>query len=133
GHLADIGSLPPEHGDAGNGVPRRAARRLLARSHDAVQLLGHLGVDQIHRALWQLVRSEQGVVGLGYHVDNGVADRSHIELGVVHERLSPLRTPGVISLAIPGNYTRCLMSPADICSRAAPAPAASAPGSHPVS
>jgi len=74
-----------------------------------------------------------GVVGLGYHVDNGVADRSHIELGVVHQRLSPLRTPGVISLAIPGNYTRCLMSPADICSRAAPAPAASAPGSHPVS
>ena len=80
GHLADVGRLAPERGDAGDRVPRRTAGRLLARSHDAVELLGHLGVDQIHRALRQVVRRQQRVVGLGDHVDDGVADRSHVEL-----------------------------------------------------
>ena len=89
GHLADVCRLAPERGDAGDRVPRRTAGRLLARSHDAVQLLGHLGVDQVHRALRQVVLREQGVVGLGNHVDDGVADRSDVELGVVHQRFSP--------------------------------------------
>ena len=46
----------------------------------AVELLGRLGVDQIHRALRQLVLREQRVVGLGDHVDDGVADRGDVEL-----------------------------------------------------
>ena len=36
-------------------------------------------VDQIHRTLRQLVRREQGVIGLGNHVDNGVADAEDVK------------------------------------------------------
>src|SRR6185436_3908156 len=67
-----------------DGVPRRSARGFLAGTHVAVQPLSRLGVDEVHRALRQLVLVEERIVGLGDHVDDGVADRGDIELRGAH-------------------------------------------------
>ena len=43
-----------------------------------VQVHGPLGVDQRHRALDELVLVEERVVGVGDHVDEGVADADDV-------------------------------------------------------
>jgi hypothetical protein len=77
--LADIGGLAAERRNAGDGVPRRTSGRLFARPHDRVELLRRFGVDQVHRALGQVVLREQRVVRLSDDVHNGIADRRDIE------------------------------------------------------
>jgi hypothetical protein len=80
--LADEGRPAAEAGDAGDGVAGRAARGLDPRRHRAVQRLGARLVDQHHRRLGHIVSCEEGVVRWGDHIDEGVADRRDVIVGV---------------------------------------------------
>ena len=73
-HLADELGEAAEGDDPRGGVGGAPARRLDAGTHGVVHLGGALGVDQVHRALHQPELGEQVVVGMGEHVDEGVAD-----------------------------------------------------------
>ena len=84
--LADVGPPAAQRRDAGHGVAGGTARHLDARTHAAVQLLGAGGVDQRHRPLLDPVGREKGVVGMGDHVDDGVADAGDVEFGRGHGR-----------------------------------------------
>ena len=78
GHLAEIGRLAAEAGDAGDGVARRTAGGFHARRHFGVERLRLRLVDQHHGALVEAVGGQEGVVGRGYYVDDGVADRGDV-------------------------------------------------------
>ena len=78
-HLADEAAAPAERGDAGDGVRRRSAARLDPRPHPAVQPFGGVGIDEPHRSLGDPLGGDEGVVGAGDHVDDGIADRDDIE------------------------------------------------------
>jgi hypothetical protein len=84
-HLADIGALAAERGDPGDRVAARAAGHLDAGSHRGVELLRPRLVDQHHAALGQLVRGQEGVIGMGNDVDDGVADPQHVNGSGSHE------------------------------------------------
>ena len=80
-HSPDVGGLAAEAGDAGDGVGGRSARRLDARSHRRVELVGPFGVDEGHRPLDQAVGLDELVGLVGEHVDEGVADPHDVEGG----------------------------------------------------
>jgi hypothetical protein len=84
GHLADEGCPPAERGDAGDRVPRRTTRALDRRRNRLVQRVGARRVDQMHRALGELLGDQKIVVDARHHVDDGVADAENVELGVGH-------------------------------------------------
>ena len=85
-HLADEGAAPAERSQPRHGVGRRAARDLDRRAHGGVERLGARAVDQGHGALGQVLGLEEGLVGLGQHVDDGVADADDVEGLVGHAR-----------------------------------------------
>jgi hypothetical protein len=59
-----------------------------AGTHMIVEARRLFGVDQPHRALGKPFGSEEGIVGGGDDVDDGIADREHVEAGVGHKDLS---------------------------------------------
>jgi hypothetical protein len=83
-HLADEAGAAAEHRDARRGVAGRAAADLAARAHLAVKPRRLLRVDQPHRALVEPLGGEEGVVGGGDDVDDGVADAEDVEASVGH-------------------------------------------------
>ncbi len=50
-----------------------------------VERVGARRVDQRHRPLGEAMRREEGVVGVGEHVDDGIADADDIEGGCRHD------------------------------------------------
>jgi hypothetical protein len=78
-HPPHEGTPPAERGQPRQRVGGRSAGDLHARAHRRVQRVGPLGVDQLHRALHQTVAIEEAVVGVGDHVDEGVADADDVE------------------------------------------------------
>ena len=70
----------------GHRVAGRPARGLDRRPHDPVERLGAFGVDQGHRPLDQRLLLEECLVGMGDHVDNGVADADDVDGGFTHAR-----------------------------------------------
>ena len=85
-HLADIGAVAAERGDPGHRVAGRPARGLDRRPHDPIERLGAFGVDQGHRPLDQRLLLEERLVGMGDHVDNGIADADDVDGGFAHAR-----------------------------------------------
>ena len=78
-------AVQPERGKPGSGVAGRSAADLARRPHRAVEPLGLVGVDQPHRSLGQPLGGKEGVVGVGDDIDDGIADREHVEAGLGHE------------------------------------------------
>ncbi len=60
----------------------------MPRPHLAVERLGARFVDQGHRALGELFLLDEGFVGLGKDVDDGIADADDIECGGRHYKFS---------------------------------------------
>ncbi len=81
GHLADKKRSAAEAGDPGDGIGRRAAGSLDPRGHAPIELMRARLVDEAHRALVQTLRVEEGVVGPGQDIDDGVADRGDVVSG----------------------------------------------------
>ena len=67
-------AAPPRETTPAAVLAARAARHLDAGAHGVVELLGALGVDQVHRPLDEVVGGEELVVVVGEDVDDGVAD-----------------------------------------------------------
>ena len=72
--LADVRRRAPERGDATHRVGRRAATHLDRAAQRLVDLQRPVGVDQGHRALHQVVASDECIVGMSNHIDQGIAD-----------------------------------------------------------
>jgi hypothetical protein len=83
-HLADEGGAAAERGEARGRVAGRSAAEFAPRPHRAVEPLRFGLVDQAHRALGQALLGQEGVSGIGNHVDDGIADRQHINGFFVH-------------------------------------------------
>ncbi len=88
--LADITRPALEGGDSGDGVGSRAAGDLDRRAHGRVEGLGPLGVDQGHGPFAEPVLREEGLLGMGQHVDDGIADADDVEERFGHGRLQVL-------------------------------------------
>ena len=98
-----------ERGDAAHRVGRRAAAHLDRTAQRLVQVQRPIGVDQRHRAFHEVVSIDESVVGMGDHVDEGIADpddvdtesparRSRLPVAVAADTLlqrerQPLQTP----------------------------------------
>jgi len=83
-HLADIGTRAAERGEARHRITDRAARNLDCRPHDLIERLGPWRVDQGHRSLDEPFASEKLLIGMGDHVDDGIADADNVEVGLGH-------------------------------------------------
>jgi len=77
-HLADIGAVAAQRGEPGHRVARRPARGLDCRSHHRVERLGPGRVDQGHRPFDERFPVEKPVIGVGDHIDDGIADADDI-------------------------------------------------------
>ena len=77
-HLAEIGSLAAEGGDTRRGISRRAAGDFNGRAHAGIKCFGARLIDQVHRALDQAVFLHKGVIHLGNHINNGIANCQNI-------------------------------------------------------
>jgi len=66
-------------------VGARAARHDDRRAHVAVKLLGTGLVDELHGALVDLLLDEEGLVRMGEHVNDGVAEGENVDAGLGHE------------------------------------------------
>ena len=53
----------------------------IAFAHGRVDLLGALRLDERHRTLDEAVGLDEGVVLMAEHIDEGVADPHHVEVG----------------------------------------------------
>jgi hypothetical protein len=53
--------------------------------------VGHLVVDELHGALGHAVAVEEGLVRVGDHIDDGVADAHDIQGLLGHDCTPPLR------------------------------------------
>jgi hypothetical protein len=90
-HLAQVLRGAAERGDPDDRVRRRPAGDLDGGAHRVVDL-GRTGlIDQRHRALRHPQAIDEVVALVADHVDEGVADPDHVELGrcgmgVVHGR-----------------------------------------------
>lgn len=76
--LADETAFAAEGGERGNRVGCGAAGYLDARSHPGIKRLGRFGFDQRHGSLVETVLVKERVVGMGQHIDNGIADANHL-------------------------------------------------------
>src|SRR5436190_6718670 len=81
GDLATEGPAAAETGHARDGVGRRSAGGFNAGGHARIDLAGAVLVDQLHAALEQLFGGQEGVVGRGDDVDDGVADGGDVVEG----------------------------------------------------
>ena len=97
-NLADIGPAAAERGDAGHRVADRAARDLDRRPHHPIERLGARRVDQGHRPLDQPFAFEKRLVGMGDHIDDGIADADDIEARLGHGFGAP-RIPGFAGIS----------------------------------
>ncbi len=79
--LADVGGLPAEAGDAGNGVGGRPPGGLDPSAHGCVQRLCSGDVDERHRAPHQVVLGDEVLGLMAQHVDEGIADADDIDGG----------------------------------------------------
>ena len=86
-NLADEAGAATQRGDASRGVARRSAANLVRRPHVRIEPLRLLGVDQPHRAFDQAFARQEIVVGIGDHIDDGIADAQDIEARVGHSTL----------------------------------------------
>ena len=80
-HLAEIGGLAAEGGNAGGGVAGRAAGDLDGLPHVGIERFGARLVDQVHRALDQPMPVDETVLDARHHVDDGIADAQDIDVG----------------------------------------------------
>jgi hypothetical protein len=80
--LADEARPPAERGHAGDRVRGRSPARLAGIAHLRVEPGRARRVEDLHRSLDQPLFGQKGVVGPGDDVDDGVADRKHVEAGV---------------------------------------------------
>lgn len=78
-HLADKATFAAQRCEPCKRVRCRATRNLKTRAHIEVKLFGLLSVDQLHAALGERVAGDEGVIFLGDHIDNGVADGDNVE------------------------------------------------------
>jgi len=85
GDLAEECRAATKACDAGSRVARATARGLGRRAHAAVEQIGPLRIDQVHRTLDDAVPGQERVVALRYDVDDGVADAKNVVLA--HESL----------------------------------------------
>ena len=76
-HLADIGGGTTKRGDSGNRVGGGAARDFLGRAHVGIKLAGAFNIDELHDALLNTIVLEKGIVDMGEHIDNRIADANH--------------------------------------------------------
>ena len=83
-HLADVVRAASEGGHSHHGVGRRAARHLDPGAHGLVERAGPGLVHQVHRPLHETLPRDLVLVGLAQHVDQGVADADHVQLGLSH-------------------------------------------------
>ena len=80
-----VGKLPDETGAESerrqprDGIGRRSSAQLPRRAHRLVQPRRLGFVDQPHRSLRRALGGDELVAGVGNHVDDGIADREHVE------------------------------------------------------
>ncbi len=84
GDLADEAGAQAERGETGRGIARRAAADFACGAHQSVKPHRLGFVDQPHRALVERLGGDEGVVGDGDDIDDGIADAQHVEAGVGH-------------------------------------------------
>jgi hypothetical protein len=85
-HLADEARLDAERRNARRRVGGRAAGHDDGRSHLAVELLGSRLVDELHGALVNVLLHQEGFIRMGEHVNDGVAERKHVDASLGHEQ-----------------------------------------------
>ncbi len=96
GDLADVGGrVPPRAAMPAMVLAAEPPEDFDAGAHDLVEALGVSGVDEGHGALGEVVLGEKGVVCLGEHVDDGVADGGDVESLVVHGKRPRSSNAGV--------------------------------------
>ncbi|MNL64893.1 hypothetical protein D3C87_1891610 [compost metagenome] len=84
-HFAHKGSAAAQRGNAGGGIGGRAAGNLLpAQRHLGVQVLGPIGVDQVHDALGHALALDEAGFHRGDDVNDRIADGQHVEAGLGH-------------------------------------------------
>src|SRR5262249_14971243 len=83
-HLADIGARAAERGDPGHRIAGRSARRLDRRAHHMVKRVSPVRVDQGHRPFDEPLLSEEILLGMSDHIDDGVANADNVESGRCH-------------------------------------------------
>ena len=86
-----FGAQARHHGDGVGGGPAGAFH---GRAGLVIDRRGLGLVDQGHRTLGQALAFQEGVIGLGQNIDNGVADADNVETGIGHESLFQLIPPG---------------------------------------
>ena len=96
--LAEIGRPPAEAGHARRRVGRASAGSLDRRAHRRIKMLGAVRVDQVHRALDDVLRDEEILLRLRDDVDDGVADRQHVETRFTHIAYRPFLTEFAFTL-----------------------------------
>ena len=82
-HLAEIGGLAAEGGNAGGGVAGRAAGDFDGLAHVGIERFGARLVDQVHRALDQPMPADEAVLDPRDHVDDGIADAQDVDTWLV--------------------------------------------------
>ncbi len=81
GDLAEIGGLAAEIGHTRRRISGAAAGGFECRSHLPVQKLRALRIDEVHRALHDIVFFDEAFRAGGNDIDNRIADRQHVKRG----------------------------------------------------
>ena len=89
-HLAEIGGLAAEGGHTRRGISRRAAGDFNGRPHAGIERFGARLIDQVHRAFDQAIILHKGVIHLGNHIDNGIANCQNINPSL-HDTISRIQ------------------------------------------
>ena len=84
GDLPDKRALVTQRRQPRERVRGRTARDFACRTHAAIQRNRGIAVDQAHRAAFEAFAREKLEVGVGNHVDDGIADRDDV-VGGLHE------------------------------------------------
>ena len=82
--LSEKGALAAEGGKARDRIGAGAARAFDGFAHTAIEHVGALRVDQCHAALLDVLKLQEGVVGIGDHIDEGIADAGNVIFQLAH-------------------------------------------------
>ena len=87
GDLAHEGGAPSERGHAGGGIGGGATGNLLpGQRHLAIEILGPIGIDQVHDPFLHAFVFQKAGFNRGYDVDNRIADGQDVKAGLGHAR-----------------------------------------------
>ena len=115
GHPADERRAAAERRDPDQRVGRRAAGDLDRGPHRRVEVLGALGVDQLHRPGREVVRGEELVLLVAEHVDQRVPDGDDVET-IAHDHPLVARRAGPLRPRSAANRnTRLAVAPLTTC------------------